>query len=56
MAPTQSITQLVVIVLIVMLGISAVKRFHAEPVRRAGAFGQRLRQKAFLGKVYQCAG
>src|SRR6266851_4946738 len=43
-APTQSeapfvITQLVVMALFVVLGIFAVKRFHAEPARRAVAFG-----------------
>ena len=43
-APTQSeapfvVTQLVVMALFVMLGIFAVKRFHAEPVRGAVAFG-----------------
>ncbi len=43
-APTQSeapfvVTQLAVMALFVMLGIFAVKRFHAEPVRGAVAFG-----------------
>ena len=44
MAPTQSeapflITQLVVMALFVVLGIFAVKGFHAKPVRGAVAFG-----------------
>lgn len=44
MAPTQSeapfvIAQLVVMALFMVLGIFAVKRFHAEPVRSAVAFG-----------------
>jgi len=44
MAPTQSeapfaITQLVVMALFVVLGIFAVKGFHAKPVSRAVAFG-----------------
>jgi hypothetical protein len=44
MAPTQSeapfvVTQLVVLGLFVVLGIFAVKRFHAEPSRSVVAFG-----------------
>jgi hypothetical protein len=44
MAPTQSeppfaVAQLVVMALFVVLGIFAVKRFHAEPVRGAVALG-----------------
>ena len=44
MAPTQSeapfvVAQLVVMALFVVLGISAVKGFHAEPVRGAVALG-----------------
>jgi hypothetical protein len=44
MAPTQSeapfvIAQLIVMALFMVLGIFAVKRFHAEPVRSAVAFG-----------------
>jgi hypothetical protein len=43
MAPTQTeapfvVTQLVVLVLFVVLGVLAVKGFHAEPVRGAVAF------------------
>jgi hypothetical protein len=44
MLPTQSeapfvVAQLVVMALFVVLGIFAVKRFHAEPVRGGVAFG-----------------
>jgi hypothetical protein len=44
MVPTQSeapfvVAQLAVMALFVVLGIFAVKRFHAEPVRGAVAFG-----------------
>jgi hypothetical protein len=44
MLPTQSeapfvVAQLVVMALFVLLGIFAVKRFHAAPVRGAVAFG-----------------
>src|SRR5713226_9564827 len=38
MAPTQSEAPFVITQLVVMVGIFAVKRFHAEPVRGAVAF------------------